>query len=1149
MGNGCWSGHSLSQTSATDRGRRGRFGVGVAGAGFALLLAGSMLLWLSARHSPHQPLAQVPAPPVLSLRQSSNSRSNIPRKPDAQAVLGQLPLIFEPNVGQGNAAAKFLAHGPGYGLSLDATGAVLGMQAQPPSRGRELVVRMKLVGANLGAGIAGTDLLPGKSNYLVGSDPHQWRTGISQFAGVRYGNIYPGIDLVFYGNQGHLEYDFRVAPGADPSRAELQFDGVGKLEIRNGDLLFATGDREKGTPMLRMRRPEIYQRNGDHRTPVEGRFVLRADHRVSFEVGSYDRGRELIIDPALDFSSYFGIITAGSPVWVAVNNDGNIYLSGSTTSDTGFPPTTPTTIGTNHVFVAKIDPSSPPALDYLTFIGGNGTDTSMGLGVDQSGNTYVAGNTTSTDFPHTSLAYQTAPMTKRACPPSSCKSLFVSALATGGGSFNYSSYISGNGDDEASGVAIDTSQDVFITGTTTSNNEASSTVAFPASLLPAPFQPTAYSTKQFFVTKVNTTVAGVGGIAYSTYFGGSLPANPIATGGGIAVDSTGNIYFSGTTNFYNSGSGLFGDSGTSGDFPILNSYQPCLDTIPPITLNNPNACAAPATTPYPTDAFIAKINPLGGTGAQLLYSTYLGGKFNDTGTAIAIDSTYVYLTGSTNSPDFYLPPTSLAYQGCLNDPTATNISSTASCPAVTAPGPTDAYIARFTNPASSTSGTPNFVAFTYFSYLGGTGNDAGNGIAVDTANDALVTGYTASTDFPVTTHAIQGKLNGAQNSFFAHLNTNATASIGGGNYVTYFGGNRTDDGTSIAVDINLNTYFAGSTTSGTLQVADPLSPGGTSLNGTGPDAFAVKLGPQSDLSLTFLQVFPSGTAAAGNQVTITYTLANLGPDVATSINLLGQVPTGVIFNSAAVSGTTGTGGTTGICSAATSSTNIICTIPALQAGSAVTVTFVVTPLIPGTFQAIATVSNPTNTNTSNTVTAPFSATSFTVAIAPSSQTVAAGTAAQYNVVVAPTQGVFGANVSLSCSQLPTGASCNFATSTLNLSSGAGSASTVLNLSTTAQPVITASTGWHRPLYAFWLAVPGMAFLGLAGAGKKRRRNILFGLIALMAFFAMTLLQPACSTPKTLPTVSGTPSGSYPLTITATSGSLTKTASFGLTVVP
>jgi uncharacterized repeat protein (TIGR01451 family) len=1159
MGNGRWSGQGVEETSASKSADRHRFRFAIAGAVFALLLAGSALLCLSLRYAPHQSLAQDSAYPAAPQRRAfSQIHPNLPSRHDAQAILAKLPLIFEPNLGQGSPEAKFLAHGVGYGFSLDATGAVLGLQVARSSRGksREQLVRMRLVGGNPAADIAGTGLLPGKSNYLVGNDPQHWHTGVPQFAGVRYGNVYPGIDLVFYGNQGQLEYDFRVAPGADPSRAELQFDGVGKLEIKNGDLLIAGSANEdsKDSAILRMRKPEIYQRQGTRRIPVEGHFNLQADNRVSFEVGPYDRGRELIIDPALDFSSYFGIITAGTPAWVAVNNDGNIYLSGSTTSDTDFPTITPTTLGTNHVFVAKIDPSSPPALEYLTFIGGNGTDTSMGLGVDQLGNTYVAGNTTSTNFPTTSLAYQTGPMAKTACP--ACESVFVSALAAGGGSFNYSSYVSGNGNDQASGVAIDTSQDVFITGTTTSNNAPSSTVAFPATLLPVPFQSASLSSKQFFVTKVNTRVAGVGGIAYSTYFGGSTPTSPIAVGGGITVDSTGNMYFSGTTNMYNSGSGVFGNSGTSGDFPVLNSYQPCLDTIPPVTLLNPNACSPPTTTPYPSDAFMAKINPLGGSGAQLLYSTYLGGIYTDTSTGITIDSTYVYLTGSTNSPDFYLPPTSLAYQGCLNQPTLTNITSTASCPTVTAPGNTDAYIARFTNPALSTTGTPNFVELTYFSYLGGTGNDGANAIAVDTANDALVTGFTSSTNFPVTPDpgAIQTVLNGAQNSFFAHLNTNATASITGGNYVTYFGGNGTDNGTSIAVDLDLNTYFAGSTTSAPatpttpgFQLADPLQ---ATFNSPGPDAFAVKLGPQSDLTITFLQVSPNGADAAGNQVTITYTVANNGPDVATGVNVLGQVPSGVSFNNATVSGSTsGTSGVAGTCSAATGGTTITCQIPALQAGSAVTLTFVVTPLIPGAFQATATVSAPNNTNTSNVATAPFSATSFAVAIAPSSQTVVAGQAAQFNVVVAPTQGVFGANVSLTCSSLPAGASCNFATSTLNLSSGAGSAATVLNLSTTAQPVTTASNREHRPLYALWFALPGMALLGLAGAGRKRRRNILLGLIALMAFFTMTLLQPACSSPKTQPTVSGTPSGTYQITVTATSGSLNKTANFSLTVIP
>ena len=187
---------------------------------------------------------------------------------------------------------------------------------------------MKLVGANAAAATAGTDPLPGKSNYIIGSDPQQWHTGIPQFAGVCYRSVYPGIDLVFYGNQGRLEYDFRVAPGGDPSQAELQFDGANKLELSGGDLILTSKD-EGG---FRLQAPHIYQREGDRQEPVAGRFVLRAANRVAFEIGPYDRGRELIIDPVLDFSSYFGGSGSETSPSVAVNGNGNIYIVGTTTS-------------------------------------------------------------------------------------------------------------------------------------------------------------------------------------------------------------------------------------------------------------------------------------------------------------------------------------------------------------------------------------------------------------------------------------------------------------------------------------------------------------------------------------------------------------------------------------------------------------------------------------------------------------------------------------------------------------------------------------------------------------------------------------------------------------------------------------------------
>jgi uncharacterized repeat protein (TIGR01451 family) len=1057
---------------------------------------------------------------------------------------------------------KFLARGAGYSLFLDATGVVLAIPTAHSTARGEKVVRMKLVGANAAAATAGINPLPGKSNYIFGNDPKQWHSGIPQFAGVHYQNVYPGIDLVFYGNQGRLEYDFRVARGADPARAELQFDGATKVELSGGDLIL-TGKDEGG---LRLQAPHVFQREGDRQKPVEGHFVLRADNRVGFEIGSYDHGRELIIDPVLDFSTYFGGSGTETLPSVSVNGNGNIYIAGTTQGSPAntFPAGPQTLIGTlslttsspSHIFVAEINPSQPPSVVYETFIGGTGSDTSVGISVDNAGNAFLVGNTTSADFPATGTYYLASPEAKGAqCAGITCTSIFVSELNASGTQLTYSSYVSGNGNDQASGMAIDLSADVFLTGTTTSDDTPTSTDVFPATQFT--YQNLPKASLQFFVTKVNTSVPGPGGIAYSTYFGGSTPAPalpctapPCNVGGGIAVDATGNIYFDGTTNFYNSGLGAYGDSGQTEDFPILNAYQPCLDTPPPTVITSQNPCSPPTTTPYATDAFMAKINPNAAQtgGAQLLFSTYLGGSGADTATAIAIDSgaANIYLTGSTNSPSsptpggFVFPTGSAPYQTCLNNPGVTTCPTSSN---------TDAYVARMSNPSPSTSSVPNDVALNYFSYLGGAGNDSGLAIAVlDAANttlgDVAVTGTTSSANFPVTPFPIQSILNGAQNAFFAQINTTTvTGQTGVGSYVTYFGGNGSDRGTGIAVDPELNSYLVGDTTSSAnFPTFNPLQ---STLNGPS-NAFVVKLGTATDLCITCVApvISPLGTVSAGNQVTTTFTVANEGPDPATLVTVTGTVTAGATF----ISGTA----SSGTCSPPVQNV-VTCQILTLQSGSSSLVNFVVTPTNSGSYSVTATVTANNNTNTQTKQTASFTASGYSVIILPAAQNIPAGQIAPYTVQVNP-NGAFQGNVSLSCSALPSGAACNFSNNTIGLNGGSGGSAT-LSLTTTAQPISTAnSAGWRRSLYALWLMVPGMILLGLAAGGKGRgglrgKKSRLLGLLMLSVFFALVLLQPSCSSKTTPPPVSGTPSGVYPLSVTATSGSFSRTVPFQLTVTP
>lgn len=1085
----------------------------------------------------------------------------------AHSILTGLPLIFEPNQGQGNldptdSRAKFVAHGSRYSLFLGQQGAILGLASRANANHgsaadsdlRLEYLEMKLAGANQSANLSGTDTLPGKSNYFIGNDPAKWRRGIAQFARVRYEDVYPGINLVFYGNQGRLEYDFRVAPGADPTQAELEFNGAKQLALKDGALVIR-GDGDSVT----LEAPRVYQLIAGKQQSVDGKFVLRGKNRAGFVIGEYDRSRELIIDPILNFSTYFGGSGDEHATSVTVDGSFNIYLAGSTTSLNL--PTTPGVVqpaihGAQNVYIAKITPplgSIAAALDDVTYLGGSGTDSPVGIKVDGQGDPFVAGTTSSPDFPTTPTnAYQSVPEAGSA----GTSHVFVSKLKFDFTQLNYSSYLSGNGTDVASGMAIDPAGDLYVTGTTTSSDSATTTVQFPASTLPEalPYQSFPRAPIQFFVTKVNTNAPGTASVSYSTYFGGGTfeTASPIAVGGGIAVDTNQNVYFTGTTNFTYSGCSGCGTT----DFPILNAYQACLDEPPTAVIVNPPSCSTTASATE-SDAFVAKLNLNAPQGQQLVWSTYLGGTQTDSSTGVALDSgaANVYVVGTTNSQTFVQLSTSTfaAYQKCLNNLPQTTASTTA-CTAQTDPAPSDAFVARLTNP-TATTGTPVNIALNYFSYLGGQNDEAGAAITVDSNSGAMITGWTQSPftnvdgTFPVLPNpsSIQTNLNGPQDAFVARLNTGAVVGqTTVASWATFFGGSGTDAGTGIALDVNQNTYLAGETNSTDLQVAKPLTQG--TSNSGGFDSFVTQLGTAMSLSIQGALSLGTGQTyiSAGNPATFTYTITNNGPDPANNIvitdNLSSSV-TGVPLTN--ISGSVSTGSCSG---GGTTSTSLSCGPINLQSGSTATVTITATPTADtngaspeffngGTVQAIA----PGNIVLAQT-SVPAQMSDYDMSISPANLAVPeAGKTATYTVVLTP-QPIYQSAISLSCSGLPSATACAFSSTSVTLTSGPSTST--LNVVTTARPITPAASMFVRRYYAFWLVVPGIALLGM---GRDRRRRRIAGILMLCAVFSMLLLVPACSSSKTQTPVSGTPAGNYTITVTAASGSDSKTRTIGLSV--
>jgi beta-propeller repeat-containing protein len=665
------------------------------------------------------------------------------------ASYGQLPLHFESNQGQVDSQVRFLARGSGYSLFLTPTEAVLALKERGTAG--PAVMRMKLAGANPSPHVTGHDELSGKTNYFVGADPAGWRTNIQNYARVQYRGVYPGIDLVYYGNQGQLEYDFVVAPGADPGRITMSFDGARDIRIDpSGDLILhvAGGD-------LRQHKPVVYQEAQGVRQKVAGRYVMKGKRHVGFELGTYDGRRPLVIDPVLVYSTFLGGNANDSGNDVAVDAAGNAYVTGEATS-TGFP-TTPGAFrtfsrGSGDAFVTKLD-ASGSTLVYSTYLGGTGTDSGNGIAVDAAGNAYVTGSTLSANFPVTPGAFDTV---------SNRQDAFVAKLNDTGSALLYSTFLGGGGSDVGNDITVDSSFHTYVTGQTFASIDPT---PFPTT--PGAFDSARDGSNDAFVTKLNPAGSGV---VYSTYLGG----DGTESGNSIVVDTAGRAFVTGQTS------------------------SPGLTTHFPTTPG-----AFDSTRDGSDDAFVTKFDA---TGSSLMYSTYLGGGSTENGNGIAVDvEGNAYVTGQTSSSDF--PTTSGAFQGAyggagdafittVNASGGALLSSTylggiaadhATGIAVNTAG--SAYVTGETRssdfpvtPAAidTTLGgigdafvtklSPAGSALIDSTYVGGSAADSGNGIAVDRAGNAYVTGSTHSMDFPVTPGSLDMSFNaGSEDAFVAKI--------------------------------------------------------------------------------------------------------------------------------------------------------------------------------------------------------------------------------------------------------------------------------------------------------------------------------------------------------------------------------------------
>jgi hypothetical protein len=692
------------------------------------------------------------------------------------ATFGSLPLYFE-----AGSAGQFLAHGRDAIFSVSPAEAQFALRANADAPAR--AVQMQFIGANPQAQISGDSALPGKINYLTGNNPAQWRANVLTFAKVRVAEIYPGINLVYYGSQQQLEYDFTVAAGADPGLIAIRFDGADNLSVNaQGGLVLKLGDRKIVQP-----RPVVYQTVGGARREISGGYKILDAHSVAFAVGKYDRALPLVIDPVLGYSTYFGG-TKDEIAWAVALNpaDGSVYVAGQTLSLLASKQGPPFSFPTNTVFqenfgggkitgdgfVARFDQTGTNLI-FLTYLGGEKDDLVSSIALDAAGHAFVAGFTDSTNFPTVNALYPNIHGQYNNIAKAFPGEAFVAELDPTGSSLVYSTYFGGDWNDAANGIAVDAAGNAYITGSTSSTNfPIVNPLAFQLVGSINPLLDQIVGTNSAFVAEIG---AGGSPLIFSTYLGG----NRFDAGEGIAVDPAGNIYVTGFT--------------ASTNFPTVNAVDSML---------NGGDLPKYKNSSFPNDAFVAKLAP---SGAGLIYCTFLGSTNEDVGYRIACDAAgNAYVTGYSGSPNF--------------PNTATNVPGLYAHGGKNYTGSSDfdAFLTKF-DPHG---------AIVYSALFGGKGSDFGYGVAVDAASDAFVVGATYSTDFPTnkTASALSAKKTGGSDIFVTGFNPDATALL----YSGYLGGKKNDFGYNITVDPAGNAYIVGETVSKDFPLTNAFQ---TFLNG------------------------------------------------------------------------------------------------------------------------------------------------------------------------------------------------------------------------------------------------------------------------------------------------------------------------------